>query len=46
MTDESSQPLTAAGASHVAATLVETRKYLAEAAHMGSPAADRAVPAA
>jgi hypothetical protein len=30
----------------VAATLAETRKYLAEAAHVGSPAIERAVPAA
>jgi hypothetical protein len=46
MADESSQPLTAAGASHVAATLADTRKYLAEAANIGSPAVERAVPAA
>jgi predicted PurR-regulated permease PerM len=46
MADDSPQPLATAGASHVAATLVETRKYLAEAAHIGSPAAERAVPAA
>lgn len=46
MADESSQPLTAAGASHVAATLADTRKYLAEAAHIASPAVERAVPAA
>ena len=46
MMDETPQPLTAAGASHVAATLAETRKYLGEAAHIGSPAVERAVPAA
>jgi hypothetical protein len=45
MADESSQPLIAAGASHVSATLIETRKYLTEA-DVRSPAADRAVPAA
>jgi len=47
MADESGQPLIAAGASHVSATLVETRKYVAEAeAHTGSPSVERAVPAA
>jgi predicted PurR-regulated permease PerM len=46
MMDETPQPLTAAGASHVAATLAETRKYLGEAVHIGSPPVERAVPAA
>jgi predicted PurR-regulated permease PerM len=46
MADESPQPLTAAGASHVAATLAETRKYLSGAAHVGSPGVEHAVPAA
>ena len=46
MTDESAEPLTAAGASHVASTLADTRKYLAEAAHLGSPAVEHAVSAA
>jgi hypothetical protein len=30
------QPLTEAGASHVSTSLLETRKYLAEAAHVGT----------
>jgi predicted PurR-regulated permease PerM len=46
MTDESAEPLTAAGASHVASTVADTRKYLAEAAHIGSPAVEPAVSAA
>jgi hypothetical protein len=44
--DDSSKPLITAGASHVASTLAETRKYLAEAAHAGPAASERAVPAA
>jgi predicted PurR-regulated permease PerM len=35
LADDTLQPLTDAGASHVAATLLDTRKYLAEAAHVG-----------
>jgi len=46
MADESPQPLIAAGASHVSSTLAESRKYLAEAAHIASPAAEHAVSAA
>jgi hypothetical protein len=46
MADESPQPLSAAGASHVATTLLESRKYLAEAAHIGTPLPDEAVSAA
>ena len=46
MVDDSSKPLVTAGASHVASTLAETRKYLAEAAHAGPAASERAVPAA
>jgi predicted PurR-regulated permease PerM len=37
LADDTLQPLTDAGASHVASTLIETRKYLAEAAHVGAP---------
>lgn len=33
---DSLQPLTDAGASHVSTSLIETRKYLAEAAHVGT----------
>lgn len=33
---EELQPLTDAGASHVSTSLIETRKYLAEAAHVGT----------
>jgi hypothetical protein len=39
LADDTLQPITEAGASHVASTLTETRKYLAEAAHVGSPVA-------
>ncbi len=39
LADETLQPLTDAGASHVAVTILDTRKYLAEAAHVGTPAA-------
>ncbi len=46
MSDESSQPLVDAGAALVASTLADTRKHLAEAAHIGTPAADVATPAA
>ncbi|HVD91894.1 MAG TPA: AI-2E family transporter [Vicinamibacterales bacterium] len=35
LADDTLQPLTDAGASHVASTLLDTRKYLAEAAHVG-----------
>jgi hypothetical protein len=35
LADDTLQPLTDAGASHVAARLLDTRKYLAEAAHVG-----------
>lgn len=38
LADDTLQPLTDAGASHVAASLLETRKYLAEAAHVGTAA--------
>jgi hypothetical protein len=38
LADDTLQPLTDAGASHAASTLVETRKYLAEAAHVAAPA--------
>ena len=37
LADETTEPLTAAGASHVAASLLETRKYLAEAALVAAP---------
>ena len=37
LADESTEPLTAAGASHVAASLADTRKYLAEAALVAAP---------
>ena len=46
MADESSQPLVDAGAALVASTLADTRKHLAEAAHIGTPVADVATPAA
>ena len=46
MSDESSQPLVDAGAALVASTLADTRKHLAEAAHIGTPVADVATPAA
>jgi predicted PurR-regulated permease PerM len=46
MADDSSQPLTAAGASHVATTMADSRKYLAEAAHIGSPVPAVTQPAA
>jgi hypothetical protein len=46
MADESPQALSAAGASHVASTLAESRKYLAEAAHIGTPLSDAAESAA
>jgi predicted PurR-regulated permease PerM len=35
LADDTLQPLTDSGASHVASTLLDTRKYLAEAAHVG-----------
>ncbi len=35
LTDEGTKQLVDARASHVAGSLVETRKYLAEAAHVG-----------
>ncbi|MEO8257994.1 MAG: AI-2E family transporter [Acidobacteriota bacterium] len=38
LADETAQPLIAAGASHVASSLVETRKYLTEAARVAPPA--------
>ncbi len=43
LADETAQPLIAAGASHVAASLVETRKYLAEAALVAAPEIPAAV---
>ena len=46
LSDESTQPLADAGAAHVATTLADTRKHLAEAAHVGTPAPDVASPAA
>ncbi|MEO6239138.1 MAG: AI-2E family transporter [Vicinamibacterales bacterium] len=46
MSDDSAQPLLDAGAAHVASTIADTRKYLAEAAHIGTPVADVATPAA
>ena len=46
LSDESTQPLADAGAAHVATTLADTRKHLAEAAHIGTPAPDVASPAA
>jgi hypothetical protein len=43
LADETMQPLVEAGATHVAATLLETRKQLAELAMVGTqPAPDRA----
>jgi predicted PurR-regulated permease PerM len=36
LADDTLQPLVDAGASHVSSTLLETRKYLAEAAHVGT----------
>jgi hypothetical protein len=36
LADDTLQPLLDAGASHVSSTLLETRKYLAEAAHVGT----------
>ena len=45
LADETTAPLTAAGASHVAASLLETRKYLAEAALVAAPAIPAAVSA-
>jgi hypothetical protein len=43
--DESVQPLLDAGASHVAATLIDTRKYLAEAVSVGAaPAQETQAP--
>lgn len=39
LADETGQPLLDAGASHTAASLRETRTYLAEAAHLGAPIA-------
>ena len=42
LADETLQPLTEAGASHVASTLLDSRKYLAEAAHVGAPPAHTA----
>jgi predicted PurR-regulated permease PerM len=36
LADDEMQPLTEAGASHVSTSLLETRKYLAEAAHVGT----------
>jgi predicted PurR-regulated permease PerM len=38
LADDALQPLNDAGASHVSISLVETRKYLAEAAHVGTAA--------
>jgi predicted PurR-regulated permease PerM len=38
LSDDTSQALVDAGASHVAATLLDTRKYLAELAHIGTTA--------
>ncbi len=40
LADESLQPLTDAGASHVAVSILDTRRYLAEAAHVGTPSAE------
>jgi predicted PurR-regulated permease PerM len=37
LADDTLQPLTDAGASHVGTTILDTRKYLAEAAHLGAP---------
>ena len=45
MADETAQPLSDAGASYVASTLADTRKHLAEAAHIGTPVPDLASPA-
>lgn len=45
LSDESTQPLADAGAIHVATTLADTRKHLAEAAHVGRPTPDVASPA-
>jgi predicted PurR-regulated permease PerM len=41
-TDDSSQALLDAGASHVGSSLLETRKYLAELAHIGTAPPERA----
>src|SRR6185503_16240272 len=46
LADETTEPLIAAGASHVAASLLDTRKYLAEAAFVPVPAAPAAEAAA
>jgi predicted PurR-regulated permease PerM len=37
LADDTPQPILDAGASHVASTLLETRKYLIEAANVGAP---------
>jgi predicted PurR-regulated permease PerM len=37
LADDTLQPLTDAGASHVATTILETLRYLSEAAHVGTP---------
>ena len=42
LADETLQPLTDAGASHVASRILDTRRYLAEAANIGTPVADTA----
>ena len=46
MADETAQPLLDAGASHVSSTLLETRKYLAEAASVAAAALAQTVGAA
>jgi hypothetical protein len=46
MADDTPQPLATAGASHVAATLADTRTFLTDGAQAGGPAIERAVPAA
>jgi hypothetical protein len=37
LADDSAQPIMDAGASHVASTLLESRRYLTEAANVGAP---------
>ncbi|HEX5473507.1 MAG TPA: AI-2E family transporter [Vicinamibacterales bacterium] len=44
LADETLQPLTDAGASHVASTLMDTRAYLAEAAHVSTTGQVRDTP--